>query len=59
MLVADLYHIHLAVQTQVCASHGQGRAPLAGAGLGGNALEALLLGIIGLGNGAVQLDGGI
>ena len=57
LLVADLYHIHLAVQTQVCASHGQGRAPLAGAGLGGNTFEALLLGIIGLGNGAVQLVG--
>ena len=57
MLVADLYHIHLAVQTQVCASHGQGRAPLAGTGLGGNALEALLLGVIGLGDGAVELVG--
>ena len=57
LLVADLYHIHLAVQTQVCASHGQGRAPLAGAGLGGNTFEALLLGIIGLGNGTVQLVG--
>ena len=57
LLVADLHHVDLAVQAQVCASHGQGRAPLAGAGLGGNALEALLLGIIGLGNGAVQLVG--
>ena len=58
LLVAEhLTMIDLAVQTQVCAGHGQGRAPLAGAGLGGNALEALLLGVIGLGDGAVQLVG--
>ena len=31
--------------------------PLAGAGLGGDALEALLLGVVGLGDGGVQLVG--
>ena len=57
LLVADLHHVDLAVQAQVGAGHGQSRAPLAGTGLGGNALEALLLGVIGLGDGAVELVG--
>ena len=35
LLVADLHHVDLAVQIQIGAGHGQGRAPLAGAGLGG------------------------
>ena len=47
--------IHLAVQPKVGAGHGEGGAPLAGAGLGGDAVEALLLGVIGLGDGGVQL----
>ena len=57
MLVADLHHEHLAVQPQIRAGHGQGRAPLTGTGLGGDALEALLLGVIGLRDGGVQLVG--
>ena len=57
LLVADLHHVDLAVQPQVGAGHGEGGAPLAGAGLGGDALEALLLGVVGLGDGAVQLVG--
>ena len=57
LLVADLHHVDLAVQAQVSAGHGEGRAPLTGAGLGGDAFEALLLGVVGLGDGAVQLVG--
>ena len=42
---------------KIGAGHGEGGAPLAGAGLGGDALEALLLGVVGLGDGGVQLVG--
>ena len=55
LLIADLYHVNLAVQAEVGAGHGEGRAPLAGAGLGGDALEALLLCVVGLGDGGIQL----
>ena len=55
LLIADLDHIHLAVQPQVRARHGQRRAPLTRAGLGGHALESLLLGVIRLCDGGVQL----
>ena len=55
LLIGALDHVHLAVQTQVSTGHAQSGAPLTGAGLGGYALEALLFGIIGLGNGGVQL----
>ena len=57
LLVADLDHVDLAVQAQVGAGHGQGGAPLAGAGLGGHALEALVLGVEGLGDGGIELMG--
>ncbi len=55
LLVAAFDHIHPAVKPEVAAGHGQGRAPLAGAGLGGDALQALFLGIIGLRHGGVEL----
>ena len=55
LLVRDLHHVDLAVQIEEGAGHREGGAPLAGAGLGGNALEALLFGVVGLGNGGVQL----
>ena len=57
LLVADLHHVHLAVQAQIGAGHGEGGAPLAGAGLCGDALETLVLGVVGLGDGAVELVG--
>ena len=55
MFIGDLDHIDLAVQAQVGAGHGQGGAPLSGPGLGGDAFQALLFGIVGLGNGGVEL----
>ena len=36
------------------AGHGQGSAPLTGAGFGGQTVEPLSLGIIGLGCGGVE-----
>ena len=57
LLIGALYHVDLAVQAQVRAGHGERGAPLAGAGLGGDALEALVLGVVGLGYGAVELVG--
>ena len=61
LFVADLDHEDLAVQAQIGAGHGQCGAPLAGAGLGGDALETLELGIVGLGDGGVELmaSGGV
>ena len=55
LLIGALHHEHMAVQPQIGAGHAQRRAPLAGAGLGGHAGKALLLGVIGLGDGGVQL----
>ena len=55
LLIRDLDHIHLAVQPQVGAGHRERRAPLARAGLGRHALQALLLGIVRLRDGAVEL----
>ena len=57
MLVADLYHVDLAVQAQIGAGHGERSAPLAGSGLGGDTLEALLLCVVRLCDGGVQLMG--
>ena len=57
LLIGALDHEDPAVQPQVPAGHGQGGAPLARAGLGGDALEALLLGVVGLGDGGVELVG--
>ena len=55
LLIGALHHEHAAVQSQIGAGHAERRAPLTGAGLGGNALQALLLGIVGLRDGGVQL----
>ena len=55
LLIADLDHVHLAVQPEITAGHGKGSAPLACARLGGHALQALLFGVVGLSDGAVQL----
>ena len=57
LLIAHLHHVHLAVQAQVGTGHGQGGAPLAGSSLGGHPFQALLLGIVGLGDGGVELVG--
>jgi hypothetical protein len=57
LLIGALDHEHLAVQSQIGAGHAQSRAPLAGAGLGGDALETLHLGVVGLGDGGVELVG--
>ena len=57
LLIADLDHEDLAVQIKVGAGHAQGRAPLAGAGLGGDALKALLLGVVCLRDGGIELMG--
>ena len=45
----------MAVQPQIGAGHAQRRAPLAGTGLRGHAGQTLLLGVVGLGDGGVQL----
>ena len=55
LFIGAFDHEHLQVQTQIGTCHAQCRAPLTGAGLGGDALESLLLGVIGLCNGGIQL----
>ena len=55
LLIGALHHEHMAVQPQIGAGHAQRRAPLAGTGLRGHAGEPLLLGVVGLGDGGVQL----
>ena len=55
LLIADLDHEDLAVQIKIGASHGEGGAPLARAGLGRHALKALLLGVVGLRAGRIEL----
>ena len=55
LLIGALHHEHAAVQSQISAGHAQRSAPLTGAGLGGDALKALLLGVVRLGDGGVQL----
>ena len=57
LLIGALHHEHAAVQSQIGAGHAERRAPLTGAGLGGHALQALLLGVVGLGDGGVELVG--
>ena len=57
LLVGALDHIHIAGQPKVGAGLRKGGAPLAGPGLGGDAGQALLLGVIGLGHGGIQLVG--
>ena len=55
LVVAHAHHVDLAVQAEERAGHGQRRAPLPGAGLGGQVLGAFLLVVIGLRHGGVQL----
>ena len=57
LLIGDLDHVDLAVQAQVRACHGKCGAPLAGAGLGGDAFEALLLCVVCLRDRRIQLVG--
>ena len=57
LLVRDLDHVDLTVQAEISAGHGQGGPPLAGAGLGGDAFQSLLFGIIGLGDRGIELMG--
>ena len=54
LLIRALDHEDLQVKAQIRASHGKGCAPLPGARLGRNALEALLLGIVRLRDSGVQ-----
>ena len=54
LVVADAHHVDLAIQAEEGAGHGQRRAPLAGAGLGGEVLGAVLLVVIGLRDGGVR-----
>ena len=55
LLIGNLDHVNLAVQLEIGAGHAQRRAPLAGPRLRGDALQPLLFGIVGLGDGGVQL----
>ncbi len=55
LFIRHLDHVDLAVQTEEGARHAQSRAPLSGTGLGGDALQSLHLGIVGLRDGGVQL----
>ena len=55
LLIGYLHHVHVAVQPQIRARHGQRRAPLARAGLGGHALQTLILGVVRLRDGGIQL----
>ena len=55
LLIGALDHEDLAVEAQIGAGHGERGAPLSGAGLGGDAAQALILGVIRLGHGGVEL----
>ena len=55
LLVGALDHKHFQVESQIRARHAQRRAPLSRAGLGCDAGEPLLLGVIRLRDGGVQL----
>ena len=55
LLIADFDHVYLTVEAEVSAGHRQGSAPLAGSGLCRDALEALLLRVVGLSDRGVQL----
>ena len=57
LLIGALYHEHTAVKPQVGAGHAQGRAPLAGSRLRGDAAQTLLFGVISLGDGGIELVG--
>ena len=55
LVVAHLHHIYGAVQAELLGRIAEGTAPLAGTGLGGDVGDSLLLGVIGLGQGGIQL----
>ncbi len=55
LLIGALDHIDLAVQAQIGAGHGEGGAPLTGSRLGGRRIIKKLFGVVGLGDGAVEL----
>ena len=55
LLIAHLDHIDSAVYAEFLGGIAEGTAPLAGTGFSGEVGNALLLGIIGLGDGAVEL----
>ena len=55
MLIAYFDHKDPAVKAEIRAGHRQRGAPLAGSGLGGNPLQPLLFGVIGLGHRRVEL----
>jgi hypothetical protein len=55
LLIGDLDHVDLALQAEEAAGLRQGRAPLAGAGLGRQARDALLLVVVRLRDGRVGL----
>ena len=55
LLIGNLNHVYVAVQTQICTRHGKRCAPLPCAGFCCHALQALLLCIIRLRDGRIQL----
>ena len=57
LVVADPHHVDLALQAEQLAGHRERRSPLAGAGLGGERRDALLLVVVGLRDGGVGLVG--
>ncbi len=57
LIVADFHHVDFALEVEERAGKAEGGAPLAGAGLGGEALYPFLLVVIGLRDGGVRLVG--
>ena len=57
LLVGDLNHEYLQIQSEVRACLRECSTPLTGTGLGGDVGDALLLGVVGLGQGGVQFVG--
>ena len=55
LVVADLDHEYLEVDAEVLGREGDRRAPLSGAGLGGQVLDALFVVVVGLRHGGVGL----
>ena len=55
LVEAHAHHEDLAIDAEEVAGHGQRRAPLAGARLGGDALDALRLVVVSLGDGRIGL----
>ena len=55
LVVADLDHVDLELDTEETAGKRQGAAPLTGAGLGGDPLGTLFLVVVCLGDGRIRL----